>query len=911
MICRPRCVFVVVVLTCLFGVSVSSLAATLYVDASGRTGFSTIQAAVDASADGDVIVIQPGTYVGRGNRDIELQRKAIRIQSTDPEDPAVVEATVIDCGGTHEDPHRAFNVQDFTGEIAGLTITNGLASAGGAVYCRSSELTLRQCRIVNNATLPGDERGRADGGAGGGVYCEASMVEIIGCHIAGNATGSGADSRGLPAGSGGDGAGVYSVSSLLYVRDSTIADNATGAGGDSDGMAGRGGNGAGIHADSLIVTHSRIADNVCGRGGAGREGGRGGQGAGIYCSRATIAATIIEANRAGTGGDSTGADKGSSGHGGHGGGVLCLDSLDLRNSLIVGNRAGAAGGADNASAASAGRGGGILCTYGIIDHCTIAGNAAFGQLLDDKSAALGAGGGVACTPQTSITNSVLWGNASDQIAGHDCDNILYCDIQGQICQEARTNISADPLFVEPGYWADARDPELVARPDDFDAVWISGDYHLSQGSPCIDAADPQHAYDPGQTDLDGRPRVAGAAPDMGAYEAQDLVPLYRFSSSRTGKYLFTASESEKDALLNRESEGWEFEGVACYVYSRAATEDLTPVHCFWSDRQGSYLYTISESEKDRLITRFSIDRWSYQGVAFYAYPEESRPDEAKGVYRFWSDRLGSSFYTMDEVEQQEYRADTRTWSFEGVAWYAFETPSPSDDPQVPSTPEPSAVYEFTGGSDAAVYVVQLTAYVDGQEAQLDNATIEFVPALGRMQMAVDFDAMTAEMTQFAVEAEFVEHGMAVTESDMGLIAFPVTLSLTAFFEALTPRGPYEIEPRSLSLLTTGAAEAAGEAETYTIVGSAVVDGIKSDVNLTLEATDFELSGTAVLDDSAYPDRVDVHMDGPFQWDRRQTDLLIATTIKGRTLELYVNSLQVRTAGLWRGKNVAQTQEQRK
>lgn len=910
MVSRPRCMSVVIVLMSLLGISAPSPAATLYVDGSGKTGFSNIQAAVDTAAEGDVIIVQPGTYTGRGNRDIELQRKTLRLQSADPEDPAVVEATIIDCGGTTSDPHRAFYMQDFAGEIAGLTITNGLAAAGGAIYCRNSALTLRQCRIVNNATLAGVERGQSDGGAGGGIYCTASTLEIVGCTIAENATGSGGDSRETLAGSGGDGAGIYSTGSVLYVTDSTISDNTTGAGGNSEVIPGRGGNGAGIHADSLIVAGSKIYDNTCGQGGDGPQGGRGGSGGGIYCSRATIVTTIIEANRAGTGGQTTLGAKGLGGLGGDGGGVLCVDSLDLRNSLIAGNRAGLAGDADSGLAALAGRGGGVCCTYAVIDHCTIVANAAFGQVSDGKAASVGPGGGVACTSQTTVTNSILWGNTSDQIADHDCANVLYCNIQGQTCLESRSNISTDPLFVEAGYWADARDPQVVSRSDSPDAVWVSGDYHLSAGSPCIDAADPEQTYDSTQTDLDGRPRLAGAAADMGAYETQDLVPVYRFRSLVTGKHLFTASESEKDKLVNRDFQLWEYEGIVYYVYKRAITTQLKPVYRFWSAKLASHLYTISESEKDNLIDRYTTDVWAYEGIAFYAYPEGSQPEGAKPVYRFWSDRLGGHFYTIDEAERDLYRANTATWAFEGIVWYAFDTPYTSDEPQTPPTPESSVAYEFTGADDAVSYVVQLSALVDGQEAQLDNPTIIFVAALGRMRMAVDLDAMTVEMAEFQVESEFVEHVATVTHLAAGMMELPVVLSLNGFFDALTPRGPYAVESRGLSFSAAGVVEAAAD-ETFRIVGAAATDEGKFDVNLTLDAQEFELDGAGVIDDSGYPDRLDVAMDGPFRWSRRGQDLLLATTIKGHTFELYVKSVQVRPTGLWHGKNLSQTTDQRK
>ena len=61
------------------------------------------------------------------------------------------------------------------------------------------------------------------------------------------------------------------------------------------------------------------------------------------------------------------------------------------------------------------------------------------------------------------------------------------------------NIDADPLFVDPN----------------------SGDFHLTVDSPCIDAGDPEFMPDKGETDMDGEPRVIGAAVDMGADEFHD------------------------------------------------------------------------------------------------------------------------------------------------------------------------------------------------------------------------------------------------------------------------------------------------------------------------------------------------------------------------------------------------------
>ncbi|MHC4498920.1 MAG: choice-of-anchor Q domain-containing protein [Planctomycetota bacterium] len=94
--------------------------------------------------------------------------------------------------------------------------------------------------------------------------------------------------------------------------------------------------------------------------------------------------------------------------------------------------------------------------------------------------------------------------------------ITYCDVEGGWRGEG--NIDADPCFVEPEYWADVNDPNIIVEPNDPNAVWVEGDYHLLISSPCINAGDPDYIAEPNETDLDGLPRVIGGRIDMGAYE---------------------------------------------------------------------------------------------------------------------------------------------------------------------------------------------------------------------------------------------------------------------------------------------------------------------------------------------------------------------------------------------------------
>jgi hypothetical protein len=117
-------------------------------DGSGE--YPTIQAAIDASVDGDTIELLDGTFFGDGNRDLHTDGKAITLRSQSGN----AETCVIDCQGSAANPHRGFLFD--AGEtnatvVAGLGIRGGYAGEnGGGICALACAPTIRGCVFREN-----------------------------------------------------------------------------------------------------------------------------------------------------------------------------------------------------------------------------------------------------------------------------------------------------------------------------------------------------------------------------------------------------------------------------------------------------------------------------------------------------------------------------------------------------------------------------------------------------------------------------------------------------------------------------------------------------------------------------------------------------------------------------------------
>ncbi len=107
----------------------------------------------------------------------------------------------------------------------------------------------------------------------------------------------------------------------------------------------------------------------------------------------------------------------------------------------------------------------------------------------------------------------------------------------------------------------------------------------------------------------------------------------------------------------------------------AKNEPHNPIHRFFDSGNGAHFYTASNVEKDYVIN--NLHNYTYEGTSFQSAPTpESGSDsltDSKAVYRFLNQGTGGHLYTMSEVERNYIIDNLSNYSFENIAYYAYET----------------------------------------------------------------------------------------------------------------------------------------------------------------------------------------------------------------------------------------------
>ena len=439
------------------GAEAGASGGVLIVDCHGNYDHDTIQGAIDAASDGDVIIVLPNTCNEDGHyfENINFLGKGITVQSLLPENSSIVEATVLNGSGEDLSTVSLVSGESDQAILNGLTITGGSGTpsvidplsgdllfggthVGGGVIVVGGSPRIKRCGVIAN---------HANHGGGIGVYGGAE-VRVSHCRISDNLVENEVGGVYVWFGAGG---GLDSWNCSLGIEFSTIQRNVAFQGFDDpsnfQGFLATAGPGINYRSDQ---PDSSLEVENC----------------------------VIQTNRT----------AGSFALPPVGGGILASTwpqehsiTVSIKNTLI----------GDNAAAV-----GGGLAFFGeqltpSIEGCTIAGNSHILAPYDPPTG-----------PPLLVTNTISYDNQSPNESAvftpsHSL-SYAHSDVataDGSVV-EGPGNINADPLFVDA----------------------LAGNYHLSADSPCVDAGDPEFESGEGERDVDGDPRVLNDRIDMGADE---------------------------------------------------------------------------------------------------------------------------------------------------------------------------------------------------------------------------------------------------------------------------------------------------------------------------------------------------------------------------------------------------------
>lgn len=411
-----------------------------------------VQGAIELAADGDTVLVGPGTWLGA----IDFLGKAVTVASARGPDHTFLSAD----GRSSVVTFASGEGQDSV--LSGFTLLDGNGSltpagvAGGGVLVQDAWPRLVDCTI--NANQGGDLGGAVAVQASDDQAAAHTGITIEGCRLFGNGAflggGVWADggtvivhSTSISASHG----GALVGSAHFELDDVSLHGNLGFRGGGLVLLAPGGGIDGVTRTGSAAVRRTRMTTNTALVQGGGAVALYGGP---DEAPALTLEDVFICNNLANGTGGGISAELGPSGTGG----------LRVERAVLCHNAAVGAGGAIFVSGLTA-EGALLLDRMTVADNISVQGAAALG---------LEATGAV-------VHDTIVWRHDPGAVSAPQA-TFSYSCVEGGVLPGAG-NLSSDPQFLAPA----------------------AGDYSLLTGSPCLDAGDP-----------DGRPDLDGSPPDMGA-----------------------------------------------------------------------------------------------------------------------------------------------------------------------------------------------------------------------------------------------------------------------------------------------------------------------------------------------------------------------------------------------------------
>lgn len=148
------------------------------------------------------------------------------------------------------------------------------------------------------------------------------------------------------------------------------------------------------------------------------------------------------------------------------------------------------------------------------------------------------------------------------------------------------------------------------------------------------------------------------------------------------------------------------DGTTISTDSITATSLSQSVYRFYNTKTGTHLYTMNTAERDSI--REKLPQYTYEGVAFGAF--EVAAGNPAYVYRFYNNNTGTHFYTANPTERDAV-TKLAGFSYEGVAYIAGTSSQGGLDPLYRFYNSNTGSHFYTASESERATVTKLVGFV--------------------------------------------------------------------------------------------------------------------------------------------------------------------------------------------------------
>jgi hypothetical protein len=205
----------------------------------------------------------------------------------------------------------------------------------------------------------------------------------------------------------------------------------------------------------------------------------------------------------------------------------------------------------------------------------------------------------------------------------------------------------------------------------------SGVYTFGSGKGFGATTEPMLTYIVNATSSSSSSTTSGStsSASSSALPTNARIPLYRFYKAATGGHLYTVSESEKNKVISTLSSVFKYEGVRGEVLPATTTEsepDMVQVERFYNLYSGTHKYTYKPSEIALYKSTSYSKMFKAEGIRFTAFYKAKAG--RLPMYEFYNKSTGGYFYTSKESEKNKVIANLPQFSYKGIVFYILPQP---------------------------------------------------------------------------------------------------------------------------------------------------------------------------------------------------------------------------------------------